>query len=94
MFDKTFKLDDFTRVYNKNEVISDIKEPTESQYNEIYKDLNKVYYRYKKILIVLHVDMVTCKDMAKAIHNGLNVVHNCIDYNRQEVSNEQELSNS
>ena len=30
--------------------------------------------------------------MAKAIHNGLNVLQNCIDYNRQEVSNEQELS--
>jgi methyl-accepting chemotaxis protein len=31
--------------------------------------------------------------MAKAIHNELNVLHNCIDYNRQEVSNEKELSN-
>ena len=42
MFDKTFKLDDFIREYNKNEVINDIKEPTELQYNEIYKNLNKV----------------------------------------------------
>ena len=35
----------------------------------------------------------TCKSMVKAIHNGLNVLPNCIDYNRQEVSNEKQLSN-
>lgn len=92
MFDKTFKLDDFTRVYNKNEVISDIKEPTELQYNEIFKSLNKLTDKYKNINCSA-CGYDTCKDMAKAIHNGLNMLHNCIDYNRQEVSNEQELLN-
>lgn len=92
MFDKTFKLDDFTRVYSKNETISDIKEPTELQYNEIFKNLNKSTDKYKNINCSA-CGYDKCKDMAKAIHNGLNMLHNCIDYNRQEVSNEQELLN-
>lgn len=91
MFDKTFNLDDFKRVYNKNDVISDINEPTESEYNEIYEKLNKSTYTQKNINCSA-CGYGTCKDMAKAIYNGLNVLYNCIDYNRQEVSNEQELS--
>jgi len=91
MFDKTFKLDDFIREYNKNDIINDIKEPTELQYDEIYINLNKVTDKYKNVNCAA-CGYGTCKDMAKAIHNGLNVLQNCIDYNRQEVSNEQELS--
>lgn len=92
MFDKTFKLDDFARVYSKNEVISDIKEPTELQYNEIFESLNKTTYIEKNINCSA-CGYDTCNNMAKAIHNELNVLHNCIDYNRQEVNNEKELSN-
>lgn len=92
MFDRSFKLNDFIRIYNKNEVISDIKEPTESQSNEIYKALNKSTNVQKNINCST-CGYGTCKDMVKAIHNGLNVLPNCIDYNRKEVSNEQQLSN-
>lgn len=92
MFDKTFRLNDFSRAYNTNGVISDINEPTESQYNEIYKDLNK-YTQVQKNINCSACGYGTCSNMVKAIHNGLNVLHNCIDYNRQEVSNEQQLSN-
>jgi len=91
MFDKTFKLDDFIREYNKNDIINHIKEPTELQYDEIYINLNKVTDKYKNVNCAA-CGYGTCKDMAKAIHNGLNVLQNCIDYNRQEISNEQELS--
>ena len=91
MFDKTFKLDDFIREYNKNDIINHIKEPTELQYDEIYINLNKVTDKYKNVNCSA-CGYGTCKDMAKAIHNGLNVLQNCIDYNRQEISNEQELS--
>lgn len=93
MFEKTFKLEDFIRKYNKNEIINDINEPTESQYNEIYTNLNKVTDKYKNINCSA-CGYGTCRDMVKAIHNGLNVLENCIDYNRQEVSNEQELLKS
>lgn len=93
MFDKTFKLGDFKRVYNKNQQISSIKEPTNLQYNEIFKSLNKVTDTQKNINCSA-CGYGTCKDMAKAIHNGLNVLENCIDYNRKEVSHEQELLNS
>jgi len=90
MFDKTFKLDDFIRVYSKNEVISDIKDPTELQCNVIFKSLNKSTDVQKNINCSA-CGYGTCKTMVKAIHNGLNVLDNCIDYNRQEVSNEQQL---
>lgn len=91
MFDKSFKLDDFIREYNKNDIINDIKEPTELQYNEIYANLNKVTDKYKNVNCSA-CGYGTCKDMAKAIHNGLNVLQNCIDYNRQEVNHEQEIA--
>ncbi|MFL0197162.1 [Fe-Fe] hydrogenase large subunit C-terminal domain-containing protein [Clostridium sp. WILCCON 0269] len=92
MFDKTFKLDDFIRVYSKNEAISDIKEPTELQYNEIFKRLNK-HTDTQKNINCSACGYGTCNNMVKAIHNGLNVLYNCIDYNRQEVSNEHQLLN-
>lgn len=87
-FDKTLKLDDFMRSYNRNEVISDIKEPTEAQYNEIFNKLNKVTQTQRNINCSA-CGYGKCKNMAKAIYNGLNVLDNCIDYNRKEVSNEQ-----
>jgi ferredoxin len=40
-FDKTLKIEDFYRKYSKTEVISDIKEPTSFEYDEIFKNLNK-----------------------------------------------------
>ncbi|MCE5220268.1 MAG: methyl-accepting chemotaxis protein [Clostridium sp.] len=93
MFEKTFKLEDFIRKYNKNEVINDINEPTEAQYNDIYINLNKVTDKNKNINCSA-CGYGTCKAMVKAIYNGLNVLENCMDYNRQEISNEQELLES
>lgn len=92
IFDKTLKLEDFIRVYNKNQAISDIEEPTEVQYNEIFKRLNKITETQKNINCS-SCGYDTCWDMARAIHNGLNVYYNCIDYNKQEVNNEQQLLN-
>lgn len=91
MFNKILKLDDFIREYNKNEIVDDIKEPTELQYNEIYKYLNKTTDVQKNINCSA-CGYGTCKNMVKAIYNGLNVLENCIDYNRQEVNNEHQLS--
>lgn len=92
MFDKILNLDDFIRTYNKNDFISDIKEPTESQYNEIFKKLNKNTDVQKNINCSA-CGYGTCSNMVKAIYNELNVLSNCIDYNKQEVANEQELLN-
>lgn len=89
IFDKTLNSADFIREYDSNQEIQDIKEPTESQYNEIFAALNKTTEKYKNINCSA-CGYNTCKNMVRAIHNNLNVLENCIDYNRQEVSNEQE----
>lgn len=91
MFDKTFKLDDFIREYSEVRLSSKIEEPTESQYNKMFKEMNKATDVQKNINCSA-CGYSTCKDMAKAIHNGLNVLQNCIDYDRQEVSIEQQVS--
>lgn len=92
MFDKTLKLEDFMRVYNKNQAVFDIEEPTEVQYNEIFKRLNK-FTETQKNINCSSCGYGTCRDMARAIHNGLNAYYNCIDYNKQEVNHEQQLLN-
>ncbi|APM39488.1 [Fe-Fe] hydrogenase large subunit C-terminal domain-containing protein [Clostridium kluyveri] len=92
IFDKTLKLEDFMRVYNKNQVVFNIEEPTEIQYNEIFKRLNK-FTETQRNINCSSCGYGTCRDMARAIHNGLNVYYNCIDYNKQEVNNEQRLLN-
>lgn len=93
MFDKTLKLDDFVRSYSNNEVISDIKEPTPFEYDEIFKKMNKLTEEQRNINCFA-CGYGKCKDMAKAIFNNLNVSDNCIDYNKKEVNNEQQLLTS
>lgn len=93
MFDKTLKLDDFIRLYSSNEVISDIKEPTPSDYDKIFKRLNKLTDRQRNINCFA-CGYGQCKGMAKAIFNNLNVYENCIDYNKKEVNNEQQILTS
>lgn len=92
-FDKKLKTDDFLRDYSKTEAISDIKEPTSFEYDEIFKKLNKTTDEKRKINC-FSCGYGSCKGMAKAIFNDLNVLENCIDYNRQEVNNDEERLSS
>lgn len=87
-FDKNLRWQDFIRVYNK-EMIHEIKEPTDFQYNEIYNKLHK-YTKDSRVLNCSACGYDTCKDMAKAIFNGLNNYANCMDFNRQEVAIDNE----
>jgi len=87
-FEKNLKWQDFIRLYNK-EIIHEIKEPTDSQYNEIFNKLHK-YNKEARVLNCSACGYDTCKDMAKAIFNGLNNYTNCMDFNRQEVNIDNE----
>ncbi len=89
-FDKNLKLEDFIRKYDNKEVSSYIKEPSEEEYNEIFNHLNKVTDSQRKINCSA-CGYNYCKSMVKAIHNGLNIYSNCIDYNKKEVLNEQQI---
>jgi methyl-accepting chemotaxis protein/NAD-dependent dihydropyrimidine dehydrogenase PreA subunit len=83
-FDKSLTLDDFTREYNNNGRAPSLKEPTESEYNKIFTQLHKNTKRERE-LNCSACGYNTCRDMVKAIHNNLNVIYNCMDFNRREA---------
>jgi iron only hydrogenase large subunit-like protein/nitrogen-specific signal transduction histidine kinase len=89
-FDKNLRIQDFKRLYNKNIVVNDITEPSDEQYNDIFIKMNKITQKSRTINC-LACGYDSCKTMAKCIYNGLNVVSNCIYYNKKEVINEQHL---
>ena len=87
-FDKNLKIEDFNRIYNENCKVTDIIEPTEKEYNNIFTEMHKDEEISRKTNCSA-CGYNTCKDMAKAIYNKLNLLDNCIDYNRHEI----EISN-
>jgi Na+-translocating ferredoxin:NAD+ oxidoreductase RNF subunit RnfB len=88
-FDKNLNIDDFSRKYHTDSRIADIKEPSEKEYNDIFQSLHKHADAEKKQnCSACGYDI--CRDMAKALYNGLNVLQNCIEYNRHEVAIEKE----
>jgi iron only hydrogenase large subunit-like protein/nitrogen-specific signal transduction histidine kinase len=89
-FDKNLKLEDFKRLYNQNISVNDIIEPSDKQYDEIFIKMNKHTEESRNINCSV-CGYGYCKTMAKCIHNGLNVLSNCIDYNKKEVINEHHL---
>lgn len=89
-FDKNLRIQDFKRLYNKSIVVNDIMEPSDKQYDEIFIKMNKITLESRNINC-LACGYDSCKTMAKCIYNGLNVVSNCMYYNRKEVINEQHL---
>ena len=89
LFDKTLKLEDFVRLYNKNVVISNIKEPSEKEYNQIFDKLHK-HTKESRQLNCSACGYGTCKEMARTIFNGFNNLSNCIEYNRHEVEIDNE----
>lgn len=90
MFNKDLNINDFLRNYNKNDTVNDIKEPTSSDYDKIFKELNK-HTKQEKNINCSACGYGTCDKMAKAIFNELNIFDNCIDYNKKEVLSGQQL---
>lgn len=78
-FDKTLDLSSFIRNYTK-EVSKQMAHPSESQLDEIFMKLLKNTPESRKKNCKA-CGYHTCEDMAVAIHNGLNFIDNCMDYN-------------
>ena len=89
-FDKNLKIEDFMRIYRKTDVVNDILEPTEKEYDEIFTKMYKLTEESRNINCSA-CGYGSCKTMAKCIYNGLNILSNCIDYNKKEVINEHHL---
>ncbi|MBO5337867.1 MAG: chemotaxis protein [Lachnospiraceae bacterium] len=74
---KDLDRNDFVRAYTNKKV--DIKIPSERDLDLIYKDMKK-YTSESRCIDCSCCGYATCKDMASAIYNGVNVKENCIHY--------------
>ncbi len=83
-FDKTLRLDDFIRRYNTNIKVPDLIDPSDLQYEQVFKSMFKSTFKEKN-LNCSACGYDTCKEMVKAVVNNLNNISNCMDYNKHEA---------
>lgn len=82
-FDKNLRLGDFIREYSKEE-IHQIKEPSASDYNNIFNDMLK-YTDGDRELNCSACGYDTCRAMAKTIFNDINMKENCMYYIKKTI---------
>lgn len=87
-FDKTLDWTDFTRTYRAKSVKC-TEEPSAGAYEESFMRLRKVAAPDRAVNCEA-CGYNSCKEMAKAIHFGYNVVENCMGYNKSVVKEEYE----
>jgi iron only hydrogenase large subunit-like protein len=87
-FDKTLNLKDFKRNYTRDVFRNELSEPSHAAYEEIFNKLHKITDEEKNFNCSA-CGYNSCKEMVKAIHFGLNLPPNCIEYNRHEVEIEK-----
>lgn len=82
-FNKNLDISNFTRNYSK-QALSQIKEPSNSEYDDIFNSLLK-YTVKDQNLNCGACGYNTCKDMAKAIFNNINLRENCIHFVKKGI---------
>ncbi|MCR5054602.1 MAG: 4Fe-4S dicluster domain-containing protein [Lachnospiraceae bacterium] len=82
-------INDFLRKYTDRSKDCAYGEPTEAQYNEIFNDMHKDTEEKRKINCGC-CGFDTCRDMAKAIYNGINHKHNCVHYIKDRAYEEKD----
>ncbi len=82
-------LNDFLRKYTDRSKDCIYSEPTEAQYNEIFNDMHKDTEEKRKINCGC-CGFDTCRDMARAIYNGINHKHNCVHYIKDRAYEEKD----
>jgi len=88
IYDKKLNLNDFLRSY-KPLKSSIVQVPSSLQKDEIYKDLYKLEKGDRNVNCSA-CGYNTCEEMVKAIHNGLNIKDNCMDYSKKIINIEKE----
>ena len=81
-------LEDYLRKYTDRSAKCKVKEPTESEYNSIFNDMNKTTAESRKINCSC-CGYDSCRDMARAIYNGFNHKDNCVHYLKDLVAIEK-----
>lgn len=84
----SLNLSDYLRKYTDRSAQCKVKEPSESEYNAIFNDMNKTTPESRKINCSC-CGYDTCRDMARAIHNGFNHKDNCVHYLKDLVAIEK-----
>lgn len=74
---KDLDVKDFMRKYTEKRIT--VAEPTEKQYDDIFNSMYKDT-KSKRQIDCESCGYKTCKDMAKAIYNGVNIKENCVHY--------------
>lgn len=85
LFDSKLNIKDFMRKYNKSIKIQIAHEINDKNLNDIFKEMYK-NTKKKQNINCSACGYDTCKNMAKAIYNNLNIKENCIDYNRGKIA--------
>jgi len=89
-FEKELSYQDFLRTYSKKSVRI-YSEPSAEEYDGAYKLMLKDGEADRKIDCNA-CGYGKCREMAKAVHYGLNVPQNCISFNKRAVDLEKELN--
>lgn len=80
-------INDFVRKYTNKSV--EIKEPAEHEIQEIFASMNKTDAASQK-LNCESCGYSSCRNMARAIYNHVNVKENCVHYVKSVAENEKE----
>lgn len=80
-------INDFVRKYTNKNVV--IKEPSEHEIQEIFTSMNKTDAASQKINCE-SCGYSSCRNMAKAIYNHVNIKENCVHYVKSVAENEKE----
>lgn len=80
-------INDFVRKYTNKSV--EIKEPAEHEMQEIFVSMNKTDAASQKMNCE-SCGYSSCRNMARAIYNGVNVKENCVHYVKSVAENEKE----
>ena len=84
---KDLDINDFIRHYSDKSSGLKVKQPSQSEINEIFVSMEK-HTEIERAINCSACGYDTCRDMATAIHNGCNNKNNCIQFVKSEVEKE------
>lgn len=85
---KDLKLEDFLRKYTNRKIT--IHEPDAKELERVFDTLNK-YDEVSRTINCGACGYSTCRDMARAIYNGVNIKENCIHYIKEVAEEEKRM---
>ena len=84
---KDLDINDFIRHYSDKSSGLKVKQPSQSEINEIFVSMEK-HTEIERAINCSACGYDTCRDMATAIHNDCNNKNNCIQFVKSEVEKE------